>query len=314
MKAMIYERYGPPEVFELKEIPKPTPKDNEMLVKVHATTVNAAGMWARSGRHPDSKFFTLVIRLVFGLRKPRKKILGYELSGEVESVGKDVRQFKNGDQIFGTTTGLKYGAYADYVCLPEEWKKGVVAKKPVNITHEEAAAVPGAGMASLHILRKANIQKGQKVLIYGASGSMGTYAVQHAKNFGAEVTGVCSWRHVEMVRSIGADEVIDYTKEDFTESGKKYDVVFDAVGKISKSHGKKALKDNGTYLSSGSPTTETNEKLLYLKKCIEEGRIKPVIDRSYPLEQMVEAHTYVDKGHKKGNVVITVNHNPSGGS
>ena len=306
MKAIVYERYGPPEVLHLKEVPKPIPKDNELLVKVHAATVHAATIWARTGVHPDSKFFTFVVRMAFGLTKPRRPIIGWELSGEVESVSKDVTLFKKGDHIYGTTTGLAAGAYAEYVCLPEKWKKGVVAKKPKNITHEEAAAVPVAGMAALHILRSANIQKGQKVLIYGASGSMGTYAVQLAKYFGAEVTGVCSYRHLEMVKSIGAKTVIDYTKEDFTKSGNIYDVVFDAVGKISASIGKKALKKTGTYLSSGALTSETTEKLDFLRDLIEKGKIKPVIDRTFPLEQTAEAHRYVDKGHKKGNVVIKV--------
>jgi NADPH:quinone reductase-like Zn-dependent oxidoreductase len=306
MKAIIYERYGPPEVLYLKEVPKPTPKDNEILVKVHATTVNAATLWARTGKHPDSKFFTFVARMAFGITKPRKPIIGYELSGEVEATGKAVKQFNKGDLVYGTTTGLKAGAYAEYVNLPEQWKSGVVAMKPRNLSFEEAACVPVAGMAALHILRTANIQNEQKALIYGASGSLGTYAVQLAKYFGAEVTGVCSYRHLEMVKSLGAKKVIDYTKEDFTKSGKVYDVVFEAVGKISSKQCKKVLKETGTYLSSGSMTTETTEKLDFLRKLIEAGKIKPVVDRIYPLEQTNEAHRYVDFGHKKGNVVIKV--------
>lgn len=275
-------------------------------MKVYGTTVNAAVVNGRKGIHPDSKFFTIALRLMYGIRKPRKPILGYEFAGVVESVGKDVTQFKKGDEVWGTTTMLKNGSYAEYVCVPEKWKMGVVALKPSNLTYEQAAAVPVAGMAVLHILRKAEIQKGQKVLIYGASGSTGSFSVQLAKYFGAEVTGVCSTDKIEMVKSLGADKVIDYTKEDFTQSGEKYDVVFESVVKISDKKCKSALKPEGTFLTIKSMTSETEEKMAYLRNLIEKDIIKPYVDRSYPLEEMVEAHKYVDKGHKKGNVVITV--------
>jgi NADPH:quinone reductase-like Zn-dependent oxidoreductase len=287
---------------------KPVPKDNEILVRVSATTVSSGTLWARSGKHPDSKIFTFAIRLMFGLRKPRKKNLGYEFSGEVEAVGKDVALFRINDKVFGTTTGLKFGAYAEYLCLPEDRKQGVVAIKPENISHDEAAAVPCGAMAALYVLRKANISKGQKVLIYGASGSVGTYAVQLASCFGSDVTAVCSSSNLELVASLGAHKVIDYTKEDFTGTPDTYDVVFDAVGKLSRSSGKKVLKKNGCYLSIKSPTSEKTENLLYIKELIETGKIRPVIDRSYPLEHTAEAHAYSDGGHKKGNVVITIDH------
>jgi NADPH:quinone reductase-like Zn-dependent oxidoreductase len=302
MKAIVCTGSGKPDVLKLKEVPKPTPKDNEILIKVHAATVTIGDTIIRK--------IPRLIMLTFGLFSnfKLKKITGHEFAGEVEAVGKDVKRFQKGDQVFGTTTGLSYGANAEYVCVPEEWKQGVVVKKPAKVSYDEAAAVPIGGLTALQILRNGKIKKGQKVLIYGASGSVGTYAVQLAKYWGAEVIGVCSTSNLDLVRSIGAEKVIDYTKEDFTKNGETYDVIFDAVRRIKASKCKNSLKENGLFISSRSPTTEETEDLIFLKELIEAGKLKAVIDRRYPLEKTAEAHKYVDKGHKKGNVVITVVH------
>lgn len=326
---MVYTEYGTPEVLHLQEVAKPIPKDDEVLIKVSATTATPSDGLMRSGE-------SLIGRIITGLRKPGKKyqILGTELAGEIEAIGKDVKRFKKGDQVYGFR-GFGTGTYAEYKCMSE---KGSLAIKPANLTHEEASAiVDGASTALFFLKNKANIQRGQKVLIHGASGSVGTMAVQLAKYFGAEVTGVCSTTKVELVKSLGADKVIDYNKEDFTKSGETYDIIFDVASKSSFSRCKDSLKQNGRYLvtkmgfapviqtlwtgvTGNLPGRQTGKKVIYalsiektealifLKELIEAGKLKAVIDRRYLLEQAAEAHRYIETGHKKGSVVIIVKH------
>jgi NADPH:quinone reductase-like Zn-dependent oxidoreductase len=306
MKTMLYTEYGPPEVLHLAEIPKPAPRENEILIKIHATTVTIGDTIMRSLNIPVPGLQKVMARLYLGWSKPKRPILGMELAGKVESVGKKVTHFKPGDAVFASTFAVNFGGYAEYKCLPET---GVLALKPANLSYEEAAAVPGAGMTALHCLKKGKIQPGQKVLVYGASGAVGTNAVQLAsRHFGADVTGVCSATNLELVKSLGASRVIDYTRQDFTQSGERYDVIFDAVGKLVPAQGKEALKPGGVYLNVHTDSDGGNKlaNLLALKEIIAAGQLKPAIDRLYPLEQIIEAHRYVEQGHKKGNVVITV--------
>lgn len=309
MKAVICTKYGPPEVLRLEEVEKPAPKDKEVLIKIFATTVHIGDTKIRSLKpgmgFVKDLFVRPLMRIVVGFPGPRRKIIGMELAGEIEAVGKDVTLFRTGDQVFASTE-FRLGAYAEYTCLPQG---GALAIKPANMTYEEAATVPNGAITALVILRRAKIQPGQKVLIYGASGSVGTFAVQLARNFGAEVTGVCSAANLEMVKALGADKVIDYMSTDFTRNGETYDFIFDAVGKLSRSQAKSSLKKNGRFddVFNASGNMKINPAdLVVLKELIEAGKLHAVIDRRYKLEEIVEAHRYVDKGHKKGNVVVTV--------
>lgn len=313
MKAIICTSYGPPEVLQLREVKKPIPKHHEVSIKIHATTVTGSDVIIRRFELPIWHPQGLVMRFVLGFGKPRNPILGLVLAGEIESVGKNVNRFHIGDEVYAFTM-MRFGTYAEFICLPES---SILALKPTNTTFAEAAAVPYGGLLALHYVKKLNIQDGHNVLIYGASGAIGTSAVQLAKYFGAEVSGICSTPNIELVKSLGADQVIDYTQEDFTSRNERYDFILDCVphGKINRKQLKtqcaKALKPNGQHISidDGTPKS-TTENLMRLTELVETGHFRPVIDKVYPLEQMVEAHRYVDTGRKKGNVVITVTDNP----
>jgi NADPH:quinone reductase-like Zn-dependent oxidoreductase len=329
MKAVLFPRYGSPDVLQLAEIQKPTPRDHEVLVRIHATTVTMGDCEIRSFKVP--LFLWLPMRLWLGVRRPRKQILGQELAGEIEAAGKDVKHFKIGDKIFATS-GMNLSAHAEYTCLPENpgSEAGAFAIKPANMTYDEAAAVPVGGLVALRFLRQAHIQRGEKILINGAGGSIGTFAIQLAKYFGAEVTAVDSTQKLQKLRAIGADHVIDYTRDDFTKRSETYDVIFDVVGKSSFSHSLRLLNANGRYLLAnprlshiirGLWVSRTNDKkvilgigndtvedLLFLKELIEAGKLKTIIDRRYPLEQISEAHRYVENGLKTGHVIITLAH------
>ncbi|KAA3659179.1 MAG: NAD(P)-dependent alcohol dehydrogenase [Calditrichaeota bacterium] len=312
MKAVICTKYGPPEVLELRDVPKPIPKANEVLIKVHATTCHIGDTKIRGFRDIPT-WQKIPFRLYLGITKPKRAILGMELAGEIEAVGQDFKRFKHGDAVYASA-GFVFGAYAEYICLPENVshvKYGLVAPKPKNMSFEEAAAgAATGGLTALEVLRKTTIKNGQKVLIYGASGSVGIFALQLAKYHGAEVTAVCSTANLEWVKTLGADKMIDYTKQDFTTGDEMYDIIFDTVDKLPASCCKKVLTKNGIYLNvtkhSGSENGIKTDDLIFLKELIEAGKIKTYIDRRYPLEQIVEAHKYVEKGHKKGHVVIQV--------
>jgi NADPH:quinone reductase-like Zn-dependent oxidoreductase len=333
MKAVIYTEYGPPDVLQLKEVEKPAPKDNEILIRIYATSVNVGDIWARNFKEITPRKFTMPFplwlpsRMYFGFTKPKINILGSEFAGEVEAAGKDVKRFRKGDQVFGYR-GQSMGAYAEYLCMPED---GLVAIKPANMTYAEAATVPYGALTALSLLRKVNIQRGQKVLINGASGNIGSAAVQLAKYFGAEVTGVCGTPRLEFVKALGANKVIDYTRDDFTKNDETYDLIFDILCKSSFSRCKNSLKENGIYLLASfkmkqlfqmlwtsmigsrkvicALSSESQKDLIFIKELVEKGKIRSIIDKSYPLEQTAEAHRYVETGYKTGSVTITVEHN-----
>ncbi len=333
MKATIYTEYGSPDVLKLKEVEKPTPKDNEVLIRIYASNINYGDLTARNFANIPARKFNMPMlllfpaKMAFGLKEPKKQILGSEFSGKIEAVGKDVKQFKVDDEIFAYN-GMNMGGNAEYICMPEN---GMIGLKPNNMSYEEAATIPYGGIMSLSLLRRIHIQNGQKVLINGASGSIGSIALQLAKYFGAEVTGVCSTPRIEYVKSLKADKVIDYTKEDFADNGENYDVFFDILGRSSFSKVKNSLTKNGRYLLASFKTkhilsmlktklgrskkvicalaNENPEDLILLKELVEKGKLKSIIDKSFPLEKVAEAHRYIEKGHKKGNVVISVNHN-----
>jgi len=301
MRAAICTKYGPPNVVKIEEWPKSIPKDNEILVRVHASTVASGDCRVRGANVPA--LYKPMLPLIYGFGRPRQPILGAELSGQIEAIGKNVTAYKNGESIFAMI-GFKMGAHAEYVTLPEN---GKIAIKPEEISYEQAASLSFGGTTALHFFRKGNLEKGQKILIYGASGAVGTSAVQLAKYFDTEVTGVCSGSNAELVKSIGADFVIDYTLEDFRNNGKKYDIIFDAVGKITKPSCREVLSAGGRYITvNGAPAKILTEDMILLGKLAQSGKFKPVIDRTYPLEQITDAYAYVETGRKKGSVVITI--------
>jgi NADPH:quinone reductase-like Zn-dependent oxidoreductase len=307
MKAIICTKYGPPDVLKITELPKPVPKDNEILIKNYATTCHIGDTKVRSFNVPFLQ--KIPFRLYLGITKPKRPVLGMELAGVVESVGKDVKRFKQGDEVFACM-GFVFGAYAEYTCMAEgsnKISKGMVAHKPSNMSFAEAAAgVTTGGITALAALRKGQIGASQKVMVYGASGSVGTFAVQLAKHFGAEVTGVCSTANVEMVKSLGADQVTDYTCEELSKYGIDYNLVFDAVDKLPASRGRKLLAANGRYVKVGADSKVTIDDFYFLKELVEKGELRTIIDRTYTLDRIVEAHRYVEQGHKKGHVVVTI--------
>lgn len=304
MKAVTYTKYGPPSVLNLVDIKKPRPKHNEVLVKIYAATVTSGDARLRSSDFPPVAWF--FVRLLYGLFKPKKEILGHEFSGIIEAVGKDVTKYKVGDEVVGTPTMLNTGSYTEYICIPEERKKGVLGLKPKNLSFNETAALPVGGMTALFLLEKAKLSKEQQVLIYGASGSVGSYAIQIAKEQDATITAVCSSSNFDMVKSLGADSALDYKNQDYSLLEQKFDIVFDTVGKTSKSKARKILKKGGRFVSVKALASPAQEHLEELCGLAEEGKIRPFIDKTFPLSDIVEAHEYVDKGRKRGNVVIEI--------